>query len=101
MKFFVIGILLLALAAHKASTECPENWIDLENLGCFYFATESESINWYDAQVFCNSLNQNAFLAEILFEETQIAISALANELPDGGWWLGGSDFYEVLILDF
>ena len=27
---------------------CPNNWIDSKH-GCFFFATDEESMNWYDA----------------------------------------------------
>ena len=90
------ALTLLLLTGHSASAECPEPWIDLGYLGCFYFAEESEFINWYDAQHYCNELNENAFLAEILDEETQLVIAALADELPNHGWWLGATDFYQV-----
>ena len=42
-------------------------------------------------------LYSNAYLAEISDEETQTLLSALADGFPEVfGWWLGGSDFYEV-----
>ncbi len=51
-------------------------------------------MNWFDAHMYCNDLDENAFLVEVLDEETQLVIAALANELPDNMWWLGGSDFF-------
>ena len=95
------ALTLLFLGGHNASAECPDPWIDLGYLGCFYFAEESESINWYDAQIYCNELNETAFLAEILDNETQLVIAALADELPDHAWWLGATDFYQVKCLTF
>ena len=53
-------------------------------------------MNWFDAHMYCNDLDENAFLVEVLDEETQLVIAALANELPDNMWWLGGSDFFQV-----
>ena len=102
MNFKVIissALTLLLLGSHKASAECPEPWIDLGDLGCFYFAVESEFINWYDAQIYCNELNENAFLAEILDDATQLVLAALAGELPVHSWWLGGTDFYQVKLM--
>ena len=99
MQFKVIissALTFLLLGSQKASAECPEPWIDLGYLGCFYFAIESEFINWYDAQIYCNELNETAFLAEILEEETQLVLAALADELPDHAWWLGATDFYQI-----
>ena len=89
-------VCLLLKALKASSAECSEPWIGLGYLGCFYFAVESQPMNWFDAQMYCNDLDENAFLAEILDEETQLVIAAIANELPDNMWWLGGSDFFQV-----
>ena len=97
----VSAFALLLLGGHNALAECPHPWIDLGYLGCFYFALESEFINWYDAKNYCNQLNENAFLAEIRDQETQLVIAALADELPDHAWWLGATDFYQVKCLIF
>ena len=97
MQFKVIissALTLLLLGSQKVSAECLEPWIDLGYLGCFYFAVDSKPMDWFDAQMYCNDLDENAFLAEIHDEETQLVIAALANELPDNMWWLGGSDFF-------
>ena len=102
MQFKVIIIsafALLLLGGQNASAECPDPWTDLGYLGCFHFAEESEFVNWYAAQHYCNDLDENAFLAEILDEETQLVLTALADELPDIGWWLGATDFYQVKCL--
>ena len=102
MNFKVIissALTLLLLGSHKASAACPEPWIDFGDLGCFYFAVESLPINWYDAQIYCNELNENAFLAEIPNEETQLVLTALADELSVHGWWLGATDFYQVKLI--
>ena len=99
MKFIAIVSLALVyflLQDHKTSAECSEPWIDLGYLGCFYFAVDSKPMDWFDAQMYCNDLDENAFLAEIHDEETQLVIAALANELPDNMWWLGASDFFQV-----
>ena len=104
MHFKVIIIsafALLLLGGQNASAECPDPWTDLGYLGCFHFAEESECINWYDAQIYCNQLNETAFLAEILDNETQLVLTALADELPDHAWWLGATDFYQVKCLTF
>merc|ERR1711860_130627 len=101
MQFNLIissALIFLWLGSHKAkasSAECPEPWINLEELGCFYFAVESKPLNWYDAQIHCNDLNENAFLAGILNEETQFLLTYVADNMPDNGWWLGATDFYQ------
>ena len=107
MQFKVIissALTLLLFGVHNtkaSSAECPDPWIDLGYLGCFYFAIESEFINWYDAQIYGNALNDTAFLAEILDDETQLVLTALADELPDHAWWLGATDFYQVKCMNF
>ena len=63
--------------------------------GCFYFAKESGQVNWFDAQDYCNKLNNNAYLAEIKSAQTQALLRDLANQQPDFNWWLGGTDFFK------
>ena len=52
-------------------------------------------MNWFEAQVHCNGLNPQAYLAEIFSDETQLVLAALASELPSYVWWLGATDFYQ------
>ena len=68
---------------------CPNNWIDSKN-GCFFFATEEESMNWYDALEYCKGLD--AYLAEVHDNETQILLETQAALLPPTNWWLGATD---------
>ena len=68
---------------------CPENWINSEH-GCFFFATGEESMTWYDAIEYCQGLD--AYLAEVLNNETQILLETHASLLPPTNWWLGASD---------
>ena len=65
--------------------------------GCFHFADEYRTNEFEKAQRHCNSLYSNAYLAEIKDEETQIVITALAGAQQYDDWWLGASDFYQVL----
>ena len=74
---------------------CPHDWLDLGHLGCMHFVQDVEIMNWFAAQVYCNALNPNAFLAEIFSYETQLVVAALASELPSYVWWLGATDFYK------
>lgn len=60
-----------------------------------HFVQDVEIMNWFAAQVYCNALNPNAFLAEIFSDETQLVVAALASELPSYVWWLGATDFYK------
>ena len=85
-KVFVSSIALLVLISHYtlAVSECPEPWIDLGYLGCFYFAVEAPSMTWFDSQLYCNEIKETSFLAEVLDKETQLVLAALAAELPTG-----------------
>ena len=78
--------------------DCPQDWLDLGHHGCLQFFQDVENMNWFKAQVYCNNMNPNAFLAEIYSEETQLVVAALASELEDDFWWLGATDFYKVLL---
>ena len=80
------------------SVECPHEWLDLGHHGCLQFFPDAENMNWFEAQVYCNNLNSNAYLAEIYSEETQLVVAALASELEDCSYWLGASDFYKVKL---
>ena len=73
---------------------CPENWLNLSENGCFYFG--NESLPWFEAQMYCNNLNSEAYLAEVPSESLHLILVALASELPADNWWLGASDFYNV-----
>ena len=64
--------------------------------GCFLFA-DYKTNDFAKAQSYCNGLYQNAYLAEIRSEDTQNLLTALAGVYPDSNWWLGASDFYQVL----
>lgn len=105
MKFKVIISSTLALlllgGPNQALAICPDTWIDLGYMGCFHFATDAPPTDWFGALMYCNELDENAFLAEILDEETQMAITKIANELPDYPWWLGGSDSFQVKKYQF
>ena len=47
-------------------------------------------MTWYDAIEYCQSLD--AYLAEVLNNETQILLETHASLLPPTNWWLGASD---------
>ena len=47
-------------------------------------------MTWYDAVKYCQSLD--AYLAEVLNNETQILLETHASLLPPTNWWLGASD---------
>ena len=53
-------------------------------------------MTWYDAIEYCQSLD--AYLAEVLNNETQILLETQASLLPPNSlgaphnWWLGASD---------
>ena len=67
-----------------------------ERHGCFHFADEAGDLSWFDALDYCNSLHENAYLAEVRTKPTQEFIVAYADTIADHGWWLGGADFFGV-----
>ena len=47
-------------------------------------------MTWYDAIEYCKGLD--AYLAEVLNNETQVLLETQASLLPPTNWWLGASD---------
>ena len=58
--------------------------------GCFYFATEVQSMTWFEAKDYCESMD--AYLAEALNSETQNFLETHAKSLSPMNWWLGAID---------
>ena len=80
-------------------SNCPDDWVDLGSRhGCFYFAAEAGNMDWFEALDYCNTLNPNAFLAEIRTKPTQELVAEYADSIADHGWWLGGADFFGVIF---
>ena len=75
---------------------CPDNWLQFDN-GCFYFADEVRSMNWYEAYDYCENLD--AYLAEVHNVGTQKFLSAHAATLSPAEWWLGATDEEKVRTL--
>ena len=79
-------------------SNCPEGWTDFgSEHGCFLFAEapEDQRLNWFEAQVYCNNLYENAYLAEIPDLETQKLLANHADKLADNHWWLGATDIFK------
>merc|ERR1719150_2097805 len=87
--------LFLGAAVVAAEYSCPSDWLDLgENHGCFLFAKDTGPVNWFEAQYYCNSLYENAYLAEIMDSQTQTLLANSPLNDINHGWWLGGADFF-------
>ena len=67
-----------------------------ERHGCFHFAEEAGDLDWFAALDYCNSLHEDAYLAEVRTKPTQKFINTYADTIADHGWWLGGADFFGV-----
>ena len=77
-------------------SDCPDDWLDLgRDHGCFRFEAQAGILNWFEAQDHCNTLHENAFLAEIKSGVTQELLAQHANGIADHNWWLGGADFFQ------
>merc|ERR1719510_1086607 len=104
MKSAIIFLNLLAVVisapeGKKTSlqVDCPADWTDAYELGCFYFGTKLVP-TWNAAQEYCQGLAEGAGLAEIPNEETQEAIHDQIQNLGGSYWWLGASDSEEVFF---
>ena len=53
-------------------------------------------MTWYQAYDYCKSLD--AYLAEILNNETQILLETYAADLPPTNWWIGATDQQSVSL---
>lgn len=97
MKSIAVALILAFFVAAEGSS-CPSNWLNLGDLGCFFFAEGAAKMNWQNAQSYCNSLNRNAHLAEITNAETNSFLTIGAATYSTKQWWIGGSDFLQVRI---
>ena len=74
--------------------QCPIGWINGNDLGCLYFASESTS--WLEASAFCEEINSDSTMVEIFTNEENELISLISNfELTItgvDGWWIGLDD---------
>ena len=98
MKAVSCALFLTLLAVTVNGSSCPSNWLNLGELGCYFFAEEAPILSWTDAQSYCNGLNRNAHLAEITNGETNSRLTIAATNFPTKNWWLGGSDLLQVGI---
>ena len=72
--------------------ECPYGWVGGEELGCYYFANETSTMNHASAMAYCQSLDIRAHLAEIRTLEIQEFIAGSQDLQATPQWWLGGND---------
>ena len=75
-------------------SSCPQNWLDLGENGCFYFAKQANTPTWQKAQNFCNNLGDeiggDVSLAEIHNHKTQEKLAQRGSKINTGfDWWLG------------
>ena len=47
-------------------------------------------MTWYEAIDYCKAMD--AYLAEVLNDETQTLLETQVKLLPPSNWWLGASD---------
>ena len=99
-KFTLAFLALIALASGAKSkvSNCPGNWIDLGDYGCFYFAYEAPDMNWKDGQRYCQYMDSRADLAAIPDPTTQAFLTALADQYGYQSWFIGGSDEYQYAV---
>ena len=55
-------VLLASLAAAQLESDCPANWFDAADLGCYKFLPAVVNLSWVAAQEECEK--EGGFLAE-------------------------------------
>ena len=80
------------------SRNCPADWLDLEERGCFHFGHEAGGfvgLDWYESLDYCQHLG--ASLAEVHDDVTRDRLKAYSDTI---GWnwnyWSGANDLQEV-----
>ena len=79
-------------------SECPYDWMDFGNYGCFYFVDERcYPTSWDNAKYFCQSRYSNSNLAQVSSPITQAILSSVADSyFSDQAWFIGGTDEFGV-----
>ena len=94
-----LTLYLLMIIHDSYSLSCPDGWFSSEGIGCFHFAMETNPMTWFEAQIYCNNLNDGSFLAEITDNKTQKFLMNYAQNCKTyESWWFGATDFFNVSI---
>ena len=90
----IIQLLLFSGFATISGEQCPNGWIDGNDVGCLYFGLEETS--WLQASAFCEEINPNSTMVEIFSNEENDLVSLIGTfELTItgmDGWWIGLDD---------
>ena len=85
MKLKIIFVLYLSVIISSA-TQCPYDWLDFGDYGCFKFVDDSNlyPMSWTQGQEYCQSLYPNSDLAQVSSLITQSILSTLAHTSRNG-----------------
>ena len=75
---------------------CPSNWINANDLGCYYFTPSSSTMSYASASAFCNNLDNRAHLVEITNSAIQSFVRSQLTASSDK-WWIGANDIDNVI----
>ena len=80
------------------SDNCPTDWIDGGENGCFFIDPNSPKLTEPEALNYCQSKDSRAHLAEIRNSEIQSFIQN-RDEISGKFWWIGATDEENVHAL--
>ena len=93
MKHWLAFLFLIKISTTLGET-CPEGWIDVMELGCLHFGSESSS--WFGASSYCEEIHPNSSMLEILSQEENDLVSLVGNVMITmtdvERWWIGLED---------
>ena len=93
MKLKIIFVLYLSIIISSA-TQCPYDWLDFGDYGCFKFVDDSNlyPMSWTQGQEYCQSLYPNSDLAQVSSLITQSILSTIAlYEYRVQSWLIGAT----------
>jgi len=93
----VFGIDSLSVTT-ESGNDCPSEWFDFGELGCFHFGREASPMSYSEAFYYCDQLG--GALAEPTNNLRQAVLAGLASDLaidPDlDHWWIGAREVAEA-----
>ena len=81
-----------------AFTDCPANWIDGAQYGCYFINKEYVPLlDRYEAQDYCSLIDSRSSLVEIRNQDIEMFLQS-QEEFADDFWWIGAVYDTEVRI---
>ena len=87
------------MLSYESSWWCPEDWIFVNDIGCFFFG--KQNMNHDNSVQYCKNLTSNAGLVEIIDQKTQYFITGviISDQLykTQTYFWIGANDKKQVI----